>query len=213
MVVDAIENRHSYRLMDTPLKVLGVDAGFTAPGFAVVDIGQGCRVLFAECLQTEAYGGASKKKRRRLDVYKSEDDARRMVEISRRLAWIVGTYLPDLAVVELPSAGGKSSSAVKGMAIGAAVAVTTLYGLGIPQVYVSPRENKLASTGDPYAEKDAMLAAARRRYTLTWPTLKRSTKLDGPRCWAIADALGAITAWLSRWSPQLPRPATRPPRS
>ena len=185
--------------------IFGIDAGFNAPGFSIVDQSDSdptkLRVLFSECFETEAYAGGD-----RDETYKSVDDARRMVEISKRIAELVRKYKPDVAVVELPTGGAKSSSAIKGMAIGAAVTVTTLYQLDVPRVLITPSENKAAETGHRDAEKDEVFDAVRRRFPDFdgWPRVSkrakkrwRGTDLDELRCYAMSDSLSTILFYVN----------------
>lgn len=182
------------------MRIFGIDCGFVAPGFAIVET-EPMRLIHGECLITTAF-----KKVKRKDTYKSDDDARRMVEVSDKIAEIVDLFKPDMAVLELPSAGGKSSSAVKGMAIGAAVAVVTLRRLGFgpgqafPMVYITPRANKIASTRNPTAEKDEVFAAILNLpnfNSFNWPRqVHHKDKFDTTRCWAIADAVSAVICYL-----------------
>lgn len=175
------------------MKILGVDCGWLAPGFAVVE-SDSRSVVHAECFQTT---GLTAKQRSKLDVYKSEDDARRMIEISTRIKKIANDFQPDLAVLELPTGGGKSSNAVKAMALGTCVAVVTLNHLEIPVIYITPRANKLAATNNPGAEKDEMVSAIQREFPsyTSWPHMvskRNNHRLDDIQCWAIADALSCV---------------------
>ncbi len=177
-------------------RILAIDAGFAAPGFAVVDTDLDLyrRVVYAECLVTK---GTDKKKRNKLDMYKSDDDMRRIDEISDHLTYLVETYSPDLATIELPGGSGKGSAALKGMAFAGAVASVTMRRLGVPRVFVTPRNNKLHATGKPEAEKFEMVAAARAAFPEFegWPRMtKYPARFDDDKCWAIADALCTVLA-------------------
>lgn len=176
--------------------ILGIDCGFAAPGFAVVststpgDTGYGI-VLYAECFRTKAL---TKQQRKESSVYKSNDDARRCIEVSDKIERIVSVYKPDIAVIELPSAGAKSSGAIRGMALGAATTVVTLHRLGVAMRYITPGANKKGSTTDRNAEKEAVIAAVRKVWPsyAGWPKLKRKDALDISSCEAVADALSAV---------------------
>ena len=175
----------------------GIDCGFAAPGFCIVDAGTGYgRVLFGECFRTK---GLTKQQRNKQDVYKSHDDARRCIAVSDEIVRIADVYKPDMAIIELPSAGAKSATAIKGMALGAATTVVTLHRLGIPVHYITPGANKKGSTADRNAEKNEVLAAVRKAWPtfIGWPKLKRKDALDLNECWAIADALSTVMTHLT----------------
>lgn len=174
----------------------GIDCGYAAPGFAIVDAYAGCgTVLYAECFRTK---GLSKKQRNAQDVYKSHDDARRCITVSDEIKRLVEIYDPDYAVVELPSAGAKSATAIKGMALGAATTVVTLHRLDVPVLYITPGANKRGSTDDRNAQKDAVKDAVQKIWPAFngWPKLKKKNALDREACWAVADALSTIYTYL-----------------
>jgi Holliday junction resolvasome RuvABC endonuclease subunit len=176
---------------------LGIDSGFAAPGFAVVDAGDGHdKVLHGSCFHTK---GLTEKQRDKKDVYKSDDDARRCVRISDEIEKLVRAHKPDLAIVELPSAGARDAAAIKGMALGAATTVVTLHRLGVPARYISPAENKRGSAGAPDAEKDDVLAAVKKAWPdfAGWPMKKtKATEPDLDDCYAVADALSCVLTHL-----------------
>jgi Holliday junction resolvasome RuvABC endonuclease subunit len=184
--------------------ILGIDCGLSKPGAAIVELGHLAgggplgQVRLGECLVTSA---TSKKERQKAHAYKSEDDARRMDEISDWLGRLVSVWRPDVAVVELPSAGGQSAGAIRGMAIGSAIAVVTLRCHGVPRHYITPGANKLASGGNRLAEKQQVWDAVRAAWPEWdgWPRLKLKSKAhlhDEEQCCAIADALSCVLAHL-----------------
>ncbi len=181
------------------LRILGIDSGYTAAGFTVVetDLRSPGKIIHGECYETAAYGGTTSKKKRE-SIYKSEDDASRVIAVSDRITELVVRFSPDLSVIELPTGGGKNSGAVKGMAIGATLTVVTLRRCGVDQIYVTPRANKIGSTGNPNAEKPEVFAAVRATYpAFVWPRMKKDpTRYDDELCWAIADAASAVLTYI-----------------
>ena len=180
-----------------PLKILGLDAGWSRPGAVVVEVEGKVlrRLLHAEALHTVGLTTDERRKGGVTLIYKSTDDARRMLEISDWLANLVAVYQPDLAVLELPSTGGKSAAAIKGMTAAAAVAVVTFRRLGLTQAYITPQQNKWGATRNREAQKEAMYASARKIFPdFKWPVKKKGT-LDKEQAWAIADAIGCVSTW------------------
>lgn len=177
---------------------LGIDSGYVAPGFVVIDWPTTglSHIKHAECFRTKGLTGKQRKHRK---VYKSHDDARRCIEVSDRIELLVRHHRPDAAVVELPSAGAKSAGAIKGMALGAATTIVTLHRLGVPAHYITPGANKAGSTTDREAQKDAVLAAVKTQWPdfVDWPRMKRKDAPDLSSCWAIADAASCVLTHLT----------------
>jgi Holliday junction resolvasome RuvABC endonuclease subunit len=149
-------------LLASPWRLLGIDAGFSAPGYAVLELTPDtAKVLTAGCIQTKAI---SKKQRRTDSVYKSEDDARRIEEIAVSLAQVIREWSPDVAAVELPSAGAKSAAAIRGMAYATSVTASVLALTKIPVYYLTPRASKVSTTGDGAAEKMKMVEYVSREF-------------------------------------------------
>jgi Holliday junction resolvasome RuvABC endonuclease subunit len=179
--------------------VLGIDCGFTLPGLAVVryDDHRAPQLTFGCAVATT---GVTAKKRKTQKLYKSEDDARRMLEISDAVAAVINEWRPALAVLELPSGGGRSSNAVKGMAIGASVAVVTCHRLDVPLAYVTAGASKKSTAEERHAQKESVLMHVRSTFPDYdgWPRMKKANKLDLNRCFAIADAASAVLTWHGR---------------
>jgi Holliday junction resolvasome RuvABC endonuclease subunit len=194
------------------IRVMGVDVGYALPGLCVVEVdGTTLKsLLHAEGFKTK---GLTTKQRRTggvTTIYKSADDARRMLEISDRIAEIVEKFQPDLAVLELPTAGAKSASAIKAMALASATAVVTFRRLGVEQAYITPRQNKWGSTQDKDAQKVAVHVAAKRLFPdFKWP-LKKKGNLDKETAWAISDAISCVSTWASVFNRQLAAPTRSP---
>lgn len=169
--------------------VLGLDAGFSLPGYAVVDTVENT-VLCCGGISTAR---TSKKERKNQpNFYVSHDDARRVTHIFAELKQIVNRYKPTVACVELPIGAGRSSAAVKGMAYAAAISAVLVYDCELEPVWITPRQNKLASTGIADAEKEQVWEGVQRRFAnVSWPRNRRGD-YDRLTCWAIADALSTI---------------------
>lgn len=174
--------------------ILGLDAGFTLPGYGVFDTEQN-KVL---CTGSVATSRMSKSERRKLEhFYVSQDDARRIIDVFSRLKSVVLEYHPTVACVELPIGAGRSSSAVKGMAYASAISAILVSEFSMDPVWLTPAQNKIASTGIKDAEKDQVMAGVQRRFTdVNWPKNKKGQYIR-LECWAIADALSTIMWWES----------------
>ncbi len=179
--------------------ILGLDAGFSLPGLALLSFStsDGLKLEWVSALKTEAI---SKKTRAKEHIYKSDDDARRVGEISDWIAQAVADFDPQHIVVELPSSGAKSAGGIRGMALAAATAVATFRRLGYrgPTLhFVTPGQNKSGSTGDRNAEKEAVLAAIKQRFPGFdgWQQKAGPRKKSGPDLpaqFASADAASAV---------------------
>ena len=181
--------------------VVGIDVGYSRPGLSAVHFDkffdtQSSTLVFSGYLETKADKG---------DGYKSVDDARRVEEI---VTWIdakIRQFHPDLVTVELPLSGAKSAGAIKCMALaaGATIGALKIIQRDIPfkQVVYSPYETKRACTGDPVADKEAMILAAMNAWpSVEWPMLKptkkRKDKIHAERAEAMADSMCAILAFV-----------------
>jgi len=169
--------------------VLGLDAGFSLPGYAIVDTVENV-VLCAGGISTARTSKTERKKQP--NFYVSHDDARRVIYLFSELKQIIDKYKPVIACVELPIGAGRSSAAVKGMAYAAAIAAILVHCCGLEPVWLTPRQNKLASTNLPDAEKEQVWAGVQRRFpNVDWPRNKHGA-YDKLVCWAMADALSTI---------------------
>ncbi len=164
--------------------VLGVDAALCNLGLAALELGPSSeRVLELRVVRTAPA--------RRTSGGAISDDARRVGELAVGMHAAVATHRPAAVVIEATGAG-RGSKAVRGMALGFAVALTTAKLWNIPVVLVSPLDVKRAMTGRKKAEKDEIVLAAEQRYPdLEWPA-------DVPEgAWEhAADAIGAVVAAL-----------------
>jgi len=193
------------------MRVLGIDAGFGAPGLAVVELPYGSwdltgsKILAVKCVVTS-------RSAERESV--ASDDVRRILETSRAIRDLVREHTVTFAVVELPLAGSRSFHAAKGMAYASALTVSTLYTLNVATALINPYANKRGSTGDNRAEKEDVIGAVHRVWAdIPWPlktVRKRQTNHpDEQQQEAIADALSTIITYsgLARSGNQ-PKPMT-----
>ena|SRR2546425_5225102 len=178
--------------------ILGIDAGFSAPGLAVVDcpgINDGYGdVLWTECVRPAP---ADKKELRRQGLSLTHGHAWRIVKIVDRLAEAVAHYRPRVAAVELPTGGARSASAIRGMAFSTSMTVATLHTLKVPIYHVTPLKSKRGSTAsEKAADKDMVVDAVASCWPIDWPMLKTASRPDKISCWAIADALSAALTFI-----------------
>jgi Holliday junction resolvasome RuvABC endonuclease subunit len=183
--------------------VLGIDAGYICPGFAIVrydDLNrlQDSEIIHAQCVITKRE--IKRKGKDRGNV--SEDDARRIREICTVIRSLVVTFRPDFSIVELPTGGSMGATALKCMAMATAMAVAALHMLDVKALYITPFTNKKQSTGDCYATKEQVIAAVHRVWIdVPWPKKILRGKVqsypDDQQQEAIADALSTIIAFSS----------------
>lgn len=167
-----------------PMTILGIDAGFSAPGFCVIErVENSWEYIHGSCVITKCGSG-----------YKSHDDARRISLIADHIKDLVESYKPDIAAVELPSAGAKNSSALRGMAYATASTSASLHCCSVRMFPVTPRGSKVFMTKDPNAEKCSMIKATMSAVRGFVPPSRLKRKimvLDEVRAAAIADAISA----------------------
>jgi crossover junction endodeoxyribonuclease RuvC len=119
------------------LKVLGVDPGSRAAGWAVVEFGAKTRLVSAGVLRPPA----------------SVEIAPRLLFLRERLREVVERERPDVAAVERVFSGKNPQSLITlGEARG--VLVLTLAEAGVPVTDITPAEIKKAVTGTGGAEKE-----------------------------------------------------------
>lgn len=181
--------------------IFGLDAGFTLPGYAFFDVAEN-KVLDVGYVSTMR---TPKKERGKSSgrFYVSHDDARRVIEIFDVLHEKIQLYRPSIAAVELPIGSGRSSAAVKGMAYASAISAILTKLHNLEPIWVTPDQNKVAACGIHDASKEQVLEGVQRRFPgIDWPKLRlksKSEKLDGPKCWAMADALSTIMYYESSY--------------
>jgi Holliday junction resolvasome RuvABC endonuclease subunit len=95
----------------------------------------------------------------KMKIYKSNDDARRIREIFEVLSAKVKEYDIQLTVSESPSGGGKSASAVKGMAFATAIVACLAEAHDLALLMIQARESKKRMCGKATASKEEMQKA------------------------------------------------------
>jgi hypothetical protein len=188
------------------MTIFGLDAGFCAPGLAIVHwptTGWGTPTA-AECFIPKQLK----------DTSKTCNDVHRISQIALKLDLYITNYCPDVIVVELPTGGARSAAAIKGMAFttgstAAALAIILDHrkraGEKVPElVYITPNQNKKGSlnlpklpTGDEKVDKWDILRAVDAIWPghIAWPK-KKNGKMDDAKCWAIADALSCVATYI-----------------
>lgn len=169
-------------------RVLALDVSLQHTGVALVE-GHPPEIIEAYCIVT-------KKEAKKRKIYVTDDQVRRIRQITKRLDETIWRYRPALIVAELPTGGAQSASAAAGMGIAKAVVATVAQMSRLPLLVISPTDVKLAATGKKTASKAEVQAAIVRR----WPGLgerfasKRSATGYTGQFEHIADALGALIA-------------------
>jgi Holliday junction resolvasome RuvABC endonuclease subunit len=138
------------------IKVLAIDPAYSKTGWicGIIDCKEG---LINLSLVDSGIVSTEKSKPSR-GIRVADDTILRCQTWISNFKDILATHSPDLIAAELPSAGGKSASAIKAMAI--ATALVGSISLGKAGDFFTPLEVKKALTGDKNASKDAMCAAA-----------------------------------------------------
>lgn len=186
-------------------KIMGIDAGLTGPGLAVVEVTAtrpSGLVLLAECFRPKIEDPTS--------LSTTLFDAARCAQIASYIAQMIATYKPDVIVCEFPTGGAKSSAAIKGMAMATAMtsAIIALSAAqGCQLIAITPMQNKKGSAGpakkskseqDSEQSKWNVLAAVNLAWPgLPWPRKRRKPEeLDDAVCWTMADALSCVLTYL-----------------
>ena len=184
----------------TVVSILGIDCGFSAPGLAVVEFDafpdlSRSRVIDVGCIITE-----SRKDGR---IYKAWDDARRIREVVDLLLRFVDRHKLNMVVMELPISGARDANAIKGMAFSLAMFVAAVHTMEITTTYVTPHQNKLATTGHKFGDKSLII----KRVQEIWPGIPWITKIkrgkptnevDPRRQEAVADALSTVVCYVNQ---------------
>jgi Holliday junction resolvasome RuvABC endonuclease subunit len=138
--------------------ILGIDPSLTGCGWSVMKKeGRLWKVIDKGIIKTAP---ETKKKR----IYKADDDARRIREIFDTLSEVVDKYDIPLAVSESPSGGGKSASAVKGMAFATAIVACLASAHDLALVMVTAQASKKYNCGKSTASKEEMQNAIVKLY-------------------------------------------------
>lgn len=133
-----------------PYRILGVDPGTVALGFAVVEIHPKSRRIVEIGV---------------LKLAKLSDHADRLATIHRRLTQVIGTHKPGIMAIEAPFFGKNPQSMLKlGRAQG--VCMAAAMGLDVPVTEYSPRKIKQSITGNGNASKEQVAAMLANEFEL-----------------------------------------------
>jgi crossover junction endodeoxyribonuclease RuvC len=135
------------------IRVAGLDLSLTSTGLAIVEATDGAFTWTVERIRSTGKAGDTLQQR-----------ADRLARLERSIGGRVLAARPDLAVVEGPSFGQASQGGQHDRAGLWWGVVKPLHQAGIPVVEVSPNGRAKYGTGKGNASKDAVLAAAIRRY-------------------------------------------------
>lgn len=173
--------------MPDHVNIMGIDAGFTATGWAVFRLEDaGLVPIAAGCVRTQP--GT-----KRTAVRVADDDARRVAELVRCLRAAVTTWSIRGLFVELPTGGAQGARAQRAMALATGAVVAAVELLGLAAEWVTPREVKLAAAGSAAAGKDEVMAAAQRRWPELWLMAADKSRKTPAAVWEhIADAAWAV---------------------
>lgn len=153
------------------------------------------RVVDVRCIVTKATPKGK--------TYKAWDDARRIREVVSELLQIVDQHLPNVVVLELPISGARDANAIKGMAFSLAMFVSAVHTMELTTVYVTPHQNKEASTGHKLADKSLVIEKVKE----VWPNVpwilktrrgKLTSEIDTDRQEAVADALSTVLCYVKQ---------------
>ena len=174
------------------MKILAIDAGFSRFGWAWFHWEAGKFDL--NSAGWHEYSGADDRKK----ALRASDA---LVEQSQ---WLYRTYMSMLPsahalIVELPSGGAKSATAMRAMGMASAVIGCAAAQQGLPVEWVPPNDVKRAMTGHLSASKDDIVRKAFELYPafkgmVAWRKGKKGDLQPDSRTEHPADAIGAFEA-------------------
>lgn len=133
-----------------PYRILGVDPGTVALGFAIVEIHPRSRRIIEIGV---------------LKLGKMKDHADRLATIHRRLTQVISTHKPAVMAIEAPFFGKNPQSMLKlGRAQG--VCMAAAMGREVPVTEYSPRKIKQSVTGNGNASKEQVAAMLANEFVL-----------------------------------------------
>lgn len=166
-------------------RIMGLDPGIHNTGYCIADVSDvGINIKRVGLIETE---------QPHTHKLKSANDVDRIATVMRRLSKIIRKHRICLIVAEVPIGGGRSSSAVKYLAMATAVLSHVKVVHKIPVILVSPHAVKKEWTGDRRADKHKMIGKSLKlyRHVKGWPTKKNGdlmkSKLEHP-----ADAVAIL---------------------
>ncbi len=189
--------------------VLGLDAGFSAPGFAIVDLqnnGFG-KIIHTECFMPKLNKEENKLKKCK-KLHKADEFFIKINQVCDKIHELITTYNVELVITELPVGGAKSAKAIRGMAFSFALTISAIriiqkYYNNLKVEIISPQENKRGSLGVKKLTRNidiskwSIFNAVDEiwKEQIDWPKLKRKDALASIKCWAVADALSCVATY------------------
>ncbi len=161
--------------------VMGIDAGFGAVGWVLVDLARD-EVVHYEALKTRKQSD-----KRGLRV--ADDDARRCQKVARRILEAHREHQPMGWIVELPNAGAQSARANRAMGMATAIISTLVEIEDVPVEWVTPNMVKEVVAGKRSASKGEVRDTVHE--ALMWPPDMDLYKWEASH---IHDAAGAVLA-------------------
>jgi Holliday junction resolvasome RuvABC endonuclease subunit len=159
--------------------VAGIDIGFRNSGIVIFDVdGDQMKYVASACISP---------KKPKKAKYVALADADMLKQSALAITDMLRKYNVQRVSFELPTGGALSARANRGLAFATCMCVYIPLLLNIESSFVTPREVKLAATGDQWAEKDAVIAAVAQLFpeVLDHPKTKQEH---------IADAAGVAMA-------------------
>lgn len=161
---------------------LALDIGFRNTGWVLF---QGAQPIECGCIQTvnnEFKLSKSKYK-------KIQDNIKCSIELAFAFDKLLVKYTPDLIIGEMPTGGGKSSTAIIQMHLAGSIIALIAKMRDIPCEWTTPKDGKIVLTGNKFAKKDDMMDAVRALYpTFDWPKTKKVFE-------HVADSVAAYEVW------------------
>lgn len=158
--------------------ILCLDAGFKSMGWAVLC---GGKIVDCGVFRTKETG-------RKGAVRVADDNAERVMDLTRRLRDLVQRHKVAGLLVEMPSGGAQSAKAMASMARSSTIAASMAGFFDLPYEWITPADVKIAAAGARTASKEEVKAGVLKH----WP----GAKLPKAACeWEhVTDALGVYMA-------------------
>lgn len=158
------------------MRVAGVDIGFRNTGVSVFDV-EGKTLVFKD---SACFSG----KKTKAKEYVAIKDAKQTYDVLTRTESFIQQHKVQLMIIELPTGGARSSRAARGLGIATCMAVALPMHLACPTIFVTPRDVKIATTGNPEAEKKDIIEAVSKLFPeiLKHPVTKQEHVADSVGC-------------------------------
>lgn len=164
--------------------IVGIDLGFRNTGLvhaAPTHTPIGYRILGHACVSTEKEAGKK-------GLFVAVDDVQQCQRLFAGVMDFITASDPGALVIELPTAGAKGARANRAMGIVTGMIGAISAATGLPSVWISPTDGKVAMCRKKTASKDEMMDAARALWPdAGWPATKGKFE-------HIADAAAALLA-------------------